>query len=128
MISTSIRAGELRNQITIQVMPSPRPRNADGGETRSDDKWMTYVVCAAKIDTAGGQEFMRARAVNATLTHEITIRWFQGIKPNMRVLFSDPIEGVDRSFNISSIVNPNTEIRYSLLLHCVELVGRTATT
>jgi SPP1 family predicted phage head-tail adaptor len=127
MIANPLRAGDLRNQITIQSLFTPRPRNPDGGENRSDDSWIAYVALAAKIDTTGGREFQQARSVNATLTHEITIRYYAGIKPNMRILFADRIEG-NRYFQIVSVLNPNDAIRYSLLLHCTELVDREATT
>lgn len=126
MISTPIRAGDLRNQIVIEYLLTPRPRNPDGSEKRADESWLPLLIRAAKIDTMGGREFLAARSVNAALTHEITIRWAVGIKPNMRVRFNDPVEGSARTFDIKSIVNPNAEVRHCLLLHCSELVGRKA--
>ena len=101
-------------------------RNLDGGEKRSSSQWTQFTTAWGRIDSKGGAEFFRAKAVNADLTHEITIRWQPGITPKMRVLFQDPNDGSDRYFDIQSIPNPNNQIAYILLLHCRELLGREA--
>lgn len=128
MITTSVRAGELRNPLVIQTLPAPVVRNLDGSEKRSTDQWATFVKTRGKIDDQGGKEFFAAKSVNASLTHEITIRWRRGIQPKMRVMFADPVERITRYFDIQSIPNPNNGVRWILLLHCRELVGREAQT
>ncbi len=125
MIEKSVAAGDLRNEIVIEAIDSVPERNEDGSEGRAGDQWQPFVQARAKIDTQGGREFFQAKQINAQLTHEITIRWQQGITSKMRVRFEDPVEGTTRYFDIASPpVNPNNGIRWILLLHCRELVGR----
>jgi SPP1 family predicted phage head-tail adaptor len=124
MITTSIRAGDLRDVIVIQALPTAIARNPDGSEKRTTDQWATFATARAKIDSQGGKEFYAAKTVNAALTHEITVRWQQGITTGMRAQFIDPVEGTTRYFDIQSIVNPNSQERWILLLHCRELIGR----
>lgn len=127
-IARTLNAGELRNVIVIQSLPAVIAQDSRGGENRGEDQWSTVVTAHAKIDTQGGREFMAARAVNAELTHEISIRWMPGLGPGMRVLFTDPSTGNNRYFDIRAVVNPNNEIPYSLLLHVRELVDRVSVT
>ncbi len=124
MITTSVRASELRNQIVIEGLPFTISRNANGSEARTGSEWQPLCNAGAKIDTQGGREFFNAKQLNTELTHEITIRWQPGIVTKMRVRFDDPVEGVTRYFDIRAIVNPNNQTRWILLLHCRELVGR----
>ena len=124
--ASTIQAGELRNYIVIQSLPSSRTRNLDGGESRATNQWTKFTDARAKIETDGGTEFNRAKAVTATLTHLMTIRWQMGITAKMRVFFQDPALGTDRYFNILNVMNPNNQVPYLLQLHCEELIGREA--
>lgn len=129
MIITSVRAADLRNLVAIQSLPALISRNSDGSEKRTTEQWSNlWANVPAKIDTAGGLEFYTAKQVNDQLTHEITIRWHKGVQPTMRVLFNDPVEGATRYFDIRAVLNPNNGVRWILLLHCRELVGREAQT
>ena len=98
--------GDLCNQVVIQALPAPPARNTDGSQRRSGGEWATFAEAWAKVDTRGGKEFFAARAVNAELTHELTIYWQAGIQSKMRVLFADPVEDAARYFDIQAIVNP----------------------
>lgn len=128
MTTKLFNPGELTCQIVIEKLPATKARNADGGEKRSVDQWETHCEAWAKIDTQGGREFYRARSVDNTLTHELTIYWQLGITPKMRVRFEDPIELVTRYFSIEAIPSKDPARSWMLLLHCKELVGREART
>lgn len=119
MDSTALAAGSLRNRIVLQQASATRA--ADGSEVKT---WNDLMTVSAMIDTQGGREFYQAKAVNAELTHEITIRYQTGLAPAMRVKFTDPKENTDRYFDIRSILNPDNQKRRVLLLHVRELVGR----
>lgn len=120
--------GELRNLIEIQALPAKVVRNPDGSVNRATPQWGAFATVYAKIDSTGGKEFQAGRQVNPQLTHELTVWWKAGIVPSQRIKFQDPNNEATRFFDIQAVVNPNNEVRYQLLLHCKELVGREAVT
>lgn len=128
MTAQFFNPGELTCQVVIEKLPATKARNADGGEKRSADQWEGHCERWAKIDTQGGREFYRARSVDNSLTHELTVYWNVGITPKMRVRFDDPIEGVTRYFSIEAVVSKDPGRNWVLLLHCKEVVGREART
>lgn len=110
------RAGQLRHRVMIQRMTPAT--DASGNRTES---WEDFYACSAAISTTGGREFFEAHRVGADLSHELTVRYRDGIMPTMRVLYADPKNAsAERYFGIRSVVNP-TEQRRWLKLLCREL-------
>jgi SPP1 family predicted phage head-tail adaptor len=110
-----MRAGELRNKITIQQQTQSL---ATSGQPT--DTWTDFATVWAAINPVGGGETWRAQQSNPLLTHEIKIRWMRGLTPKMRVKYIDAKDSNRvRYFGIDAIRNMeerNVEIR----LMCIE--------
>lgn len=105
-----VRAGQLRHKITIQAIAATR--DAAGGQAT------TYTdgdVVWGAIRPLNGRELFTARSVAADVTHEITIRRYEGLTPKMR--FSHD----SRYFNIEHIRNIEERDRLMIVL-CKEAV------
>lgn len=112
-----MRAGTLNRKITIQSKGTPA-RNAYGEEVIT---WQTVATPRASITPLRGKERIEAAQVSAEVTHRIRIRYRgTSITPEMRVLYSDPVEG-NRVLGIVSVVNVSTRNR-EIELMCEEQV------
>jgi len=80
-----IRAGELRNLVTIQT-PTVTVTNGDPATT-----WATFSQVWAKVEPLSTGEQQRAAMVEAQLSHRITIRYLSGVLPTMRILWGTRI-------------------------------------
>ena len=105
-----MRAGTLRNKVTIQVATEAQ---GDSGEITST--WATFAEVWAAIEPIKGAESFRSQHVHAEATTQIRIRYLASVTTKMRVLFGT------RIFKIESIVDPKERIR-ELMLMCVEEV------
>jgi SPP1 family predicted phage head-tail adaptor len=108
-----MRAGQLRHRIEIQ-----RPivtRDAYGAEIKA---WSALVSLWAHVQTLNGSERILQTQADATLTHQITIRYYPGLTPVMRVRWNG------RLFEIHSLVPDERE--QQLVLMCSESVSYTA--
>ncbi len=74
----------------------------------------------ASIESLSGRELYQARQIEARATHTIRIRWFEGLDPTDRIVWSDP-RGVSRTFNIHYVANPG-EVSYEHVLLVEEVV------
>ena len=104
------RAGCMRNRVSIQSRTESRDAHGGIAET-----WATTALAYADIQPIRGREFFSAEAVNSDVTHKVTIRYREGITPQMRVLFGS------RALNITSVINVN-ERSDCLELMCREVV------
>lgn len=89
-----MRGGKLRRLVTIQR------RNATQdtfGQSIPD--WTDVLVCWASIEALSGRELVTAQAINAATTHEVVLRYAQGISAAMRILYGT------RAFEILSVLN-----------------------
>jgi len=89
-----VRAGQLRDRIAIQTLDTTR--DAMGGQPTS---YTTVATVWGGIRPLNGRETFSAQAADADVTHEITIRRYEGLTPKHR-LYHD-----SRAFNIESIRN-----------------------
>ncbi len=113
-----VNPGAMRHRIVLQQ--ASVTRNTDGSERKT---WPDTATVSAAIAFGTGRELFAARAVNAELTHLITIRYYAGLGPDWRVKFNDPKDGSVRYFDIRSIEAVGTMRRHQRL-QCRELVGR----
>ena len=97
-----MRAGQLRHSITIQQKVLTVDANGDRTEA-----WTTYLTSWASIETGNGREFFAAKQVMADLTHTVRIRYYSGIRPDMRIAYLDLKTNTTRYFNIRAILNPD---------------------
>jgi SPP1 family predicted phage head-tail adaptor len=112
--------GRMRSLITLQAKAVTR--GASGSE---QSNWTDAAVVHCAFATDAGREFMAAKAVNAEMTHLLSIRWRAGVTQSMRVKYDDPKDNTTRYFDIRAVKNPDNRRRF-LALECRELVGREA--
>ena len=77
-----MRAGALRHSITIQQ--TDETRSATGSVTNT---WSTFAKVRAEVRPTTGIEQVAGDQVVADVTHQVRIRWYDGVTPKMRVLF-----------------------------------------
>lgn len=82
---TTIKAGEMRYQLTIQ---SPSATRGTLGQT----EWETFATVRAKLEPVvgarGGKELAKPNLTGAEAYMTFTIRYLAGVKATMRVLVS----------------------------------------
>lgn len=103
-----LRVGDLNRQVSLQQRTSARDTFGQGSVT-----WTEIAKVMAAIKPLSGRELQIAQAMNAEVTHEVTIRWRRTINAGMRLVYQS------RIFDIHSIVD--VEMRHEALqLSCGE--------
>jgi SPP1 family predicted phage head-tail adaptor len=104
-------AGDLDQRLTLQSNAPTQPT-----EGISIDNWTDVATVWAKIEDLGGRESFQAAAVYAEADVKITIRYRDGVTPDMRGVCGS------RVFNI---IGPPVQKgrREWLLLFCEEVTG-----
>jgi SPP1 family predicted phage head-tail adaptor len=106
-----MRAGELRHRVTIQQATTAR--DGFGAEVET---WADLATVWAKVETVSGTETIGPEQLEtATLTHQVTVRWRDDLKPTMQVLWKD------RTFTIRAVIADNANKQITLL--CDEVVA-----
>jgi len=106
----TLMAGRLRHQIDI-VRPSGA-QDDTGGPVGSTT--VVYAGVWATIEAVSGTEQLAASQFVSRVTHQVVIRYLDGIDTSMRVVF----EG--RTFRIQAVLNPDERTK-SLVLECIEI-------
>lgn len=109
-----MKIGKLRHRVTIQKLISTP--DGGGGSTKT---WIDDATVWAAIEPLRGGERYVAQQVQSELTHKITMRYREGIKPQMRIKYKDRIK--DRIFEIWSVIDID-ERRIWLEMLCSEVV------
>lgn len=111
---TTIRAGRLRQSVTIQQ----RPEQTDDYNQPSGD-WQDVITVRADVVDLTGKELVATQKVVAEATVKITMRGYPGwrdqIKPSCRALLGA------RIFDIKMPLNSDGRDR-ELTLICVEII------
>ena len=95
-----MRSGELKQSIELQS----QVRTPDGsGEVATS--WLTVATVWAALWPLKGTETLEGGRTVASLTHQIRIRYRNGVRPSMRIKFGS------KYFNIVSIINPQTDFK-----------------
>lgn len=103
-----MRAGDLPHRVELQRATGVR--NEVGEEEQT---WTTIAQLWAGVKPLSGRELWNAQQVQPDVTHEVSMRFYPGVTPKMRIKFRT------RILNIVSAVNVDendTELR----LVCVE--------
>ena len=103
--------GRMRHRITLQEFK-------ETGRNRFNEPITERVAFAtvwASIEPIVGREYWAKHQVQAEVTHRIRMRYREGVKPTMRVIFKE------REFSIESVVNYQ-ERNVDLQLMCKEVV------
>jgi SPP1 family predicted phage head-tail adaptor len=106
----TVRAGRLRHYVTVQQ--ATETQDTDGSVIQT---WGTYAQVYAEISPKSGSEDYAAAGINASVVHEIRIRYLDGLTPKMRIVYGD------RTFEIVGVVNWGERDREQLLT-CTEVV------
>lgn len=105
-----INPGDYRHVVTIQELSNQRN---EYGEVI--DNWINTLKTRAGIFPISGREFFAAETVNSEVSHKVNMRYVSGIRPDMRIAFSE------RIFHIISVINFQ-EKNIELQLLCKELI------
>lgn len=103
-----MRAGDLRKRVTIE-----QPAESQNGVGEMTQTWSTFAVLWASIEPLVGSEKLQAAQINANADAKITVRYYAGITPKMRIRF------LARMFQIVSVQNVDERNRVIDLV-CVE--------
>jgi SPP1 family predicted phage head-tail adaptor len=103
-----MRAGELRNLITIQ-----KPARAQDSSGSTAETWNTLCTVWASIRPLKGREYYAANQAQMEVTHEITIRYMRNVSAENRIVFGN------RTFEVKAVMNVNEENRW-LSMVCEE--------
>lgn len=106
-----IEIGKLRQRITIQQLSKSRDTY---GATKKG--WTSFATCWAAVEPLSGKEFWNAQQIAAEITTRVRIRYREGVKPTMRILFGS------RILEIKGITNPE-ERKKELQILCSEKVA-----
>jgi len=104
--------GDLRHRIIFQRLVETTNEVGETVQTLED-----YATVWAAIEPTTGREYYEAQKLQPELTYKITVRYLEGITPDMTIKFKD------RTFRITSIINPK-ELNERLEIMCTEQVSR----
>jgi SPP1 family predicted phage head-tail adaptor len=105
-----VNTGDLRKRCTIQEKQSTQ-----GGSGAEVINWVEVVTVWCSPEPLRGQEYLEASRLQADLDIRFRIRYHEGIRPAMRVLYDG------RTFNIVSVIHVK-EQRREMQLMCKELI------
>ena len=106
-----MRTADLRRRISIQTRATTK--DSFGQQTLTWTDLLTGVP--ANIEALSGRELLAAQAVNAEVTHQITVRYHSALADPVKVAAMRGVyvnAGVTRYFNFSAPVNPNEMNRW----------------
>jgi SPP1 family predicted phage head-tail adaptor len=96
--------GRLRHRIVIEAATATG--DGAGGETLA---WSMVAALWARIEPAGAAERAVADHLAGVVTHEVTIRWRDGVGGGMRVAYRG------RHFRFLAVHDPDESRRYLVL-------------
>ena len=95
-MSVSVRAGELRQAIIVQVQSTSR--NAYG---EKDDTWTTLVTLPASVRPMFGREYVENKIAQSEVTHKIITRYYPDITTKQhRIVFNGRVLEIETLMNI----------------------------
>jgi SPP1 family predicted phage head-tail adaptor len=111
MPTPTITAGDLRQRIEVQAQRLPVLRDEIGGVT---EVWERVGLRWAQVEPLQGRELEAARAIEARVTHRVTLRYMAGLTPQHRLLLET------RVFNIAAVLDlEERHIMHQVL--CIEV-------
>ncbi len=108
-----MRAGRLREQITIQSPVLDATDNYGQGIKDKPENWVDFATVWGGVETLTGREYIMGSKQDATVSHKVRLRYIEGVKPQMSVLWGT------RRLNIVSALEDRRHSR-ELILMCRE--------
>jgi len=105
-----MEAGKLRHRVTIQSKTVVQ--DAYGEETIT---WGTFATVWANVEPLRGREFLEGRQVMAEVSTRITMRYYAGVKPEMRAVYGSI------TYDILAVIHVESRER-EMQLMCQEIV------
>jgi SPP1 family predicted phage head-tail adaptor len=109
----TIKAGQLRNRVTIQAPSTARDGMGQPSKTFTD--WQTVW---ARIVSMGGAEQFKGQQYSPEVTHQVTMRWLDGVTPMHRLTTED-----GKLLDILYVNYGERRIDDTLILICKERLG-----
>lgn len=109
-----MQAGQLRHRVQIctrDIEETPY------GKREADPTPKATVH--AKVETLSGLELIRARQVASEATHQVTIRYWQGLTRKHKIRWTDPATNEKHEFDINHINDVDQRHR-EMILTCKE--------
>jgi len=106
-----VKIAELRQRIKFQSLT--RATDGQGGWTET---WNDFTEVWAAIKPVSAKERYFSQRIEENVSHQITIRWLEGLTTEMRIVFEN------RIFQIHGIRRENEE-RWFMLIDAEEGVG-----
>ena len=104
----TLRAGKLRHQVVIQAQDTTQ--DSYGDAVRS---WEDVATVWAEVRPLSGRELWAAQQTQATTTHQVVLRYLDGVTSSCRVKYGTRLLGID------AVLNPD-ERNERLVLLCTE--------
>lgn len=98
---TDTRIGELRHRMRLEAV-SRTPDGAGG----ADETWTIVAELWAALKPLSGQEGLEADRIAGHVTHEVVVRYRQGVVPAMRL-----VHGA-RAFDIRAVIDIEERRRF----------------
>lgn len=105
-----MRAAKLSKRIEIQKQSSEKD---EYGELVPG--WIAFKNVWAEVRPVTGKSFFSAQQINSEITHQVIIRYTEGVKPSMRIIYKG------REFEILYVMNYN-EANEAIQMLCKELI------
>ena len=86
-----MRAGRLRQRITIQQLTTTQDANTGEGI----ESWADHVTLWADVRPLNAREYIAAAATQAQLNAMVTIRYRSDIVPTMRIVYNGKTYNID---------------------------------
>lgn len=103
--------GRLKNRIEIQEETTVR-----NPVTKLNEKvWAAFHKCWAEIDQPTGRNFYQAAVAHLEYVIWFNIRYKDGIKPGMRILFGASVYEIEQ-------IKPDLQSKKSTSLQCKEVI------
>lgn len=84
--------GHLRHSLVIETLT-----DVDDGRGGSAPTWATVATVFGRVMPVSAREAFMAGQVQGTVSHRVTLRWIDGVRPKMRITWGSRIlliEGV----------------------------------
>ncbi len=97
----SVRIGDLRHRLSLEA--AAREDDGCGGAVET---WLEQAQVWAAVRPMGGNEREAADQLAGRVTHEVWLRWREGVRPDMRFRFAA------RIFEIRAVIDADERRRF----------------